>query len=301
MAEPKQIADGNAATPDELAGSEAPLLEHLVELRKRLIYSAITIVVLMAFCFIFASTIYDWLLMPYRSAAPDTNLIFTAPQELFFTYLNVAMFGAIFLGFPMIASQIYMFVAPGLYKHERRAFLPYLVATPVFFVLGAALVYFIVLPMALHFFAGMQTDDIEMLVSVSEYLGFAMLLILAFGICFQLPVVLTLLAQIDLVHVDMLKAGRRYAIVRLHYPARSDLPARSCPAYVPALRSLDPFRTDGREAPGRRSGGAGSGNRRFIVRLIPLPAVRPGVEILVASQARHEPVSACTIRGGRCP
>ena len=213
MVDTKQITDSSAETPDELAGSEAPLLEHLVELRKRLIYSAITIVVLMAFCFIFASTIYDWLLMPYRSAAPDTNLIFTAPQELFFIYLNVAMFGAIFLGFPMIASQIYMFVAPGLYKHERRAFLPYLVATPVFFVAGAALVYFIVLPMALHFFAGMQTEDIEMLVSVSEYLGFAMLLILAFGICFQLPVVLTLLAQIDLVNVDMLKAGRRYAIV----------------------------------------------------------------------------------------
>ena len=213
MADAKQIEDKSKDPVDELAGSEAPLLEHLVELRKRLIYSAITIVVLMAFCFIFASTIYDWLLMPYRKAAPGTNLIFTAPQELFFTYLNVAMFGAIFLGFPMIASQIYMFVAPGLYKHERRAFLPYLVATPVFFAAGAALVYFVVLPMALHFFAGMQTADIEMLVSVSEYLGFAMVLILAFGVCFQLPVVLTLLAQIDLVQVDMLKKGRRYAIV----------------------------------------------------------------------------------------
>ncbi|MDP2779244.1 MULTISPECIES: twin-arginine translocase subunit TatC [Devosia] len=215
MADPKQIEDKGAAAPDELAGSEAPLLEHLVELRKRLIYSAITIVVLMAFCFIFASTIYDWLLIPYKRAVPNASLIFTAPQELFFTYLNVALFGAIFLGFPIIASQIYMFVAPGLYKHERKAFIPYLVATPVFFVAGAALVYLVVLPMALHFFAGMQTDDIQMLTSVSEYLGLAMLLILAFGICFQLPVVLTLLAQIDLVHVDMLKKGRRYAIVAI--------------------------------------------------------------------------------------
>jgi sec-independent protein translocase protein TatC len=213
MAETKQIEDKTAEPVDELAGSEAPLLEHLVELRKRLIYSAVTIVVLMAFCFIFASTIYDWLLAPYRSAAPNNSLIFTAPQELFFTYLNVAFFGAVFLGFPVVAAQIYMFVAPGLYKHERKAFLPYLIATPFFFVAGAALVYFIVLPMALHFFAGMQTAEIEMLVSVSEYLGFAMVLILAFGICFQLPVILTLLAQIDLVHVDMLKKGRRYAIV----------------------------------------------------------------------------------------
>lgn len=213
MADTKQIEEKSAEVSDELAGSEAPLLEHLVELRKRLIYSAITIVVLIAFCFIFASTIYDWLLIPYKRAVPGASLIFTAPQELFFTYLNVALFGAIFLGFPIIAIQIYMFVAPGLYKHERKAFLPYLVATPVFFVAGTALVYLVALPMALHFFAGMQTDDIQMLTSVSEYLGLAMLLILAFGICFQLPVVLTLLAQIDLIHVDMLKKGRRYAIV----------------------------------------------------------------------------------------
>jgi sec-independent protein translocase protein TatC len=213
MADAKQIEDNSKPAVDELAGSEAPLLEHLVELRKRLIYSVVTIVVLMAFCFIFASTLYDWLLIPYRNAVPNANLIFTAPQELFFTYLNVAFFGAIFLGFPIIASQIYMFVAPGLYKHERKAFLPYLVATPLFFVAGAALVYFVVLPMAMGFFAGMQTDDIELMARVSEYLGFAMVLILAFGVCFQLPVILTLLAQIDLVHVDLLKKGRRYAIV----------------------------------------------------------------------------------------
>jgi len=151
MADAKQIEDKSAQVEDELAGSEAPLLDHLVELRKRLIYSVITIVVLMAFCFIFASTIYDWLLIPYRNAVPNSNLIFTAPQELFFTYLNVAFFGAVFLGFPVIASQIYMFVAPGLYKHERRAFLPYLIATPLFFIAGSAMVYFIILPMAMNF------------------------------------------------------------------------------------------------------------------------------------------------------
>jgi len=213
MVDTKQIGGPTTEPQDELAGSEAPLLEHLIELRKRLIYSAVTIVALMAFCFIFASTIYDWLLIPYKGAVPGADLIFTAPQELFFTYLNVALFGAIFLGFPVIASQIYMFVAPGLYKHERKAFVPYLIATPLFFVAGAALVYFVVLPMALHFFAGMQTEDIKLMSRVSEYLGFAMILILAFGVCFQLPVILTLLAQIDLVHVDMLKKGRRYAIV----------------------------------------------------------------------------------------
>ena len=209
----------------------------------------------MAFCFIFASTIYEWLLIPYKRSVPGANLIFTAPQELFFTYLNVALFGAIFLGFPFVASQIYMFVAPGLYKHERKAFIPYLVATPIFFLAGAALVYLVVLPMALHFFAGMQTDDIEMLTSVSEYLGLAMLLILAFGICFQLPVVLTLLAQIDLVNVELLKKG----------------PAWPCPAYVPALRTLDLVRTDGRAPPCRGFGRAGSGNLRLIVRIDPQP------------------------------
>jgi sec-independent protein translocase protein TatC len=145
-------------------------------------------------------------------------MIFTAPQELFFTYMNVALFGAIFLAFPIIAGQIYAFVAPGLYKRERRAFLPYLVATPVFFLLGSALVYFVVAPMALHFFLGMQQTNpgdvqIEMQTRVSEYLGFVMTLIIAFGICFQLPVILTLLARIELVNTKQLAKGRKYAIV----------------------------------------------------------------------------------------
>lgn len=201
---------------DELAGSEAPLLEHLTELRKRLIRSAIAVVALMMVCFIFAGQIFDILLNPYRSIYPnpgDMELIYTAPQEFFFTQLNLSLFGAIFLGFPYVATQVYGFVAPGLYKHERKALIPYLVATPVFFLLGAAMVYFVVLPLALGFFAGMQTDEIKLLARVSEYLGLATTLILAFGICFQLPVVLTLLAQIDLVNVDMLRKGRRYAIV----------------------------------------------------------------------------------------
>jgi sec-independent protein translocase protein TatC len=214
---PQQIEDKSKPEPeDELAGSEAPLIEHLTELRKRLIHSSIAIVVLLVICFLFAGQIFDILLNPYRATYSDPGemeLIYTAPQEFFFTQLNLAFFGAVFLGFPYLATQIYGFVAPGLYKHERKALVPYLVATPVFFLLGAAMVYFVVLPMALGFFAGMQTEEIKLLAKVSEYLGLAMTLILAFGICFQLPVVLTLLAQIDLINVEQLKKGRRYAIV----------------------------------------------------------------------------------------
>lgn len=223
MAETKQIDDKTKTTPeDELAGSEAPLMEHLIELRKRLIHSAIAIVLLMIICFIFAGQIFDLLLNPYRSIYPnpgDMELIYTAPQEFFFTQLNLAFFGAIFLGFPFLATQVYRFAAPGLYKHERRALIPYLVATPVFFLLGAAMVYFVVLPLALGFFTNMQTEEIKLLPRVSEYLGLATTLILAFGVCFQLPVILTLLAQIDLVNVDMLRKGRRYAIVGILFVA----------------------------------------------------------------------------------
>ncbi len=201
---------------DELAGSEAPLLDHLIELRKRLIRAIIVLILLLIGCFFFASTIFDILLQPYRSvvAVPeDLQLIYTAPQEYFFTQLSLAFFGAIFVGFPYLAWEIYGFVAPGLYKKERGAFIPYLVATPFFFLLGTMMVYFVVLPLAMGFFQSMQTDEIRMLVKVSEYLGLAMTLILAFGICFQLPVVLTLLASIELVSSQLLAKGRRYAIV----------------------------------------------------------------------------------------
>ena len=203
---------------DELAGSEAPLIEHLIELRKRLLRSVIVLFVLLIACFFFAGDIFRILVQPYRSVFPadqieSFRLIYTAPQEFFFTQLSIAFFGALFVGFPYLAVEIYGFVAPGLYKKERRAFLPYLVATPVFFGLGACMVYFAVLPLAMQFFQSMQTDDIEMLVKVSEYLGLAMTLILAFGISFQLPVILTLLAQIELVNSGQLKKGRRYAIV----------------------------------------------------------------------------------------
>ena len=216
MDEPKKIAGPETEEKDELAGSEAPLLDHLIELRKRLIRSILVLFVLLIACFFFATTIFDILLEPYRSvvAVPeDLQLIYTAPQEYFFTQLSLAFFGALFIGFPYLATEIYGFVAPGLYKKERKAFLPYLIATPIFFILGAAMVYFAVLPLAMGFFQSMQTDEIRMLVKVSEYLGLAMTLILAFGVCFQLPVILTLLARIELVNSGQLKKGRRYAIV----------------------------------------------------------------------------------------
>jgi sec-independent protein translocase protein TatC len=214
--------DSKATEPDnDLKFSEAPLVEHLAELRQRLIYSVIALAILFVACFFFADQIYNFLLGPFIAAAgsPDAvKLIYTAPQEFFFTKLSVALFAAIFLAFPVIASQIYAFVAPGLYKNERMAFLPYLIATPICFAIGAALVYYGVMPLALGFFLGMQQIDptgvtIEMVTRVSEYLSLIMTLLLAFGVCFQLPVILTLLAQIGVIGEANLKSWRKYAIV----------------------------------------------------------------------------------------
>ena len=208
---------------DEVEASRAPLLAHLLELRARLIRSLIAILIAFVICFAFAKHIYNFLLIPYVWAASNhgdtARLIYTAPQEYFITQMKVAMFGALFIAFPVIATQIYRFVAPGLYKTERKAFIPYLIATPVLFVLGAAMVFFVLMPLALRFFLSLQqtgstgTATIEALFKVSDYLSLIMTLILAFGVVFQLPVILTLLARINLVNSAMLKSGRRYAIV----------------------------------------------------------------------------------------
>ena len=233
-----------------IEASRAPLLDHLAELRTRLIACAWALGLGFLLCFYFSKDIYIFLLAPFERAADlmaaqkaagklgafdllktvfglkalphsqadNLHLVFTEPLEFFFTKVKLAGFGAIVLAFPVLAFQLYGFVAPGLYKRERRAFLPFLTAAPVLFLLGAALVYFVMLPFVLWFSLNQQIVgggqiQVQLLPKVSDYLTLVTSLLLAFGLCFQLPVVLSLVAMAGMVTTEMLVTARRYAIV----------------------------------------------------------------------------------------
>ncbi|WP_328702584.1 twin-arginine translocase subunit TatC [Belnapia mucosa] len=201
-----------------------PLLDHLMELRTRLLWSVGAFAIAFAVCYYFSAQIYGFLARPLadilqHQGGGERRMIFTALYEAFFTYLKVAFFGAVFFSFPVWATQLWLFVAPGLYRSEKRAITPFLVASPFLFVMGAALAYYFIFPLAWHFFITFETPPgegslpIQLEAKVSEYLSLVMQMILAFGIAFQLPVLLTLLCRVGILSVESLKKGRRYAIV----------------------------------------------------------------------------------------
>ena len=203
-------------------GARMPLIDHLVELRQRLMYSLVALLVSFVGCYYYSGQIYDFLVEPLAKALagkPGHHLIYTALTEAFITRIKVSFWAACFVSFPIVANQIWMFVAPGLYEKERGAFLPYLIATPILFFLGGALAYYVIFPQAFRFFlsfesvGGSGSLPIEADPKVSEYLGLVLNFIFAFGIAFELPVGLTLLARVGLVSSAFLKKHWRYAIV----------------------------------------------------------------------------------------
>jgi sec-independent protein translocase protein TatC len=206
----------------ELDDRQMPLLDHLIELRNRLVYACAAIFLGFLICYFFKEAIYGFLVQPladiYRGQT-GRRMIYTGLAEAFFTYLKVAFWAGAFLSFPFVATQLWLFIAPGLYKTEKKAFLPFLVATPILFFMGGAMVYYLIFPLAWRFFLSFETPagegvlPIELEARVGEYLSLVMKLIFAFGLCFQLPVALTLMGRVGLITSQQLRTNRKFAIV----------------------------------------------------------------------------------------
>ncbi|KZE18627.1 MULTISPECIES: twin-arginine translocase subunit TatC [Sphingomonas] len=201
---------------NDIDDSQAPLLDHLIELRRRLLYSVVAVAACFALCFYFSHQILTFLLKPLL-AAGQKRVIFTQIFEAFFVQIKVAFFAAMMLSFPVIANQLWQFVAPGLYRNEKKALFPFLLATPVLFIAGAALAYYVTIPVALHFLLGYQGNlggvEQEAMPSIENYLSFVMQFLFAFGLAFLLPVLLMLLELAGIVTRKQLVGARRYAIV----------------------------------------------------------------------------------------
>ncbi len=218
------MSESSDKESNEIENSKAPLISHLIELRDRLKWAIISFFFFFMVCYFFSREIYAFLVAPLASiyfelGIENPRMIYTALTEAFFTYLKVSFYGALFLSFPILASQLYKFIAPGLYKKEKTAFLPFLIATPILFTAGASLVYYFIFPLAWRFFLGFQTGHqegglaIELEAKVNEYLSLVLKLMFAFGLAFQIPVAITLLSKAGIVNSKTLRKKRKYAIV----------------------------------------------------------------------------------------